>query len=240
MNNQVRGPVFVVIGITAALIGVSCGPPAVSNSGPPAEVLSSAVASTMGLESFRVTASSTRGGDSERPTESTVDFNSPDRFIVYSSGDLPLIIVVGESTYLAMTDRPGFFTKEETPRGSLDAYPLLALNILRAAKDVSREGDAYVFRADIPVTPSVSVSGKAWLSKGLVTRASILFPSVEVGSYEVLFHFSRFGAAPRVSAPAGDHVLPFNPSLPTCGLDGSPPPGTPVCFPRLPSASSSG
>lgn len=219
------------------LLSTSCRSDAGSNPGSPADELRAAARATASLPSFRVTAALIQDGSEAGGT--TIDFRSPDQFVLTLERDRgPVIIVVGKSAYFAAGDREGFFEERPTPEGALDSYPLFALNIISSARDVTREGDRYVFVGAMSDGGSSIVSGKAWLAGGLVVKAEISLPGAGV-SQPLRFEFSRFGSDINVTAPSMEHLLPPGAGLPSCGPQGSPPPGTSICFPDLSSSSAS-
>lgn len=229
-GESLRGAGCLATLVAVLLISTSCRSTTVGNLGSPADDLRAAVSATASLPSFRVAATPIQDGKEVGGT--TIDFNSPDRFalLLDEPDQGPTIIVIGPSAYFAVDGRDGFFEERPTPQGALEAYPLFALDIIESAQEVTREGNQYEFVAGLPDEQS-SIEGTAWLSDGLVVKAELSLPGAGGEPQPVRFEFSHFGAVDEVTPPREDHVLPPGTGLPSCGPQGSPPPGTPVCFP---------
>ena len=139
--------------------------------------------------------------DSEDGTDGAiVDFHAPDR--MRSIADRIELPMIGSTTYLSVTGRPGYFRRVPRPdRISAGERFLYYLRILEKAGDVEKVNGR--FRFTLPsglLSDEGGVEGEAVVGNGRITEPVLRY-RLDGAPFTVRLAFSMFGSAPPVDAP---------------------------------------
>lgn len=137
-----------------------------------------------------------------------VDYEAPDRLhsILRSETGQAEVIAIGSSVYMRHGNSERLFRQSDAP-GKGPAQNFLALlRVVSGAKVVNRDGALYRFSGAGPYKSTKALRGDVLLRDGLIARLRYRF---DFGgkTFQVTYAFSRYDAAPPVTAPPSDEVV---------------------------------